>query len=311
MLKIGAKIDEVRIDGQLPRLSSDLQHFAGIGLQAVELPVHGLDAIKNGCLDQRRLREVLAILRDFDFTYSVHAPNPLNLMAPADLEKHLAVFTASLEFAAAVGAQALVYHSGRFIPEETFPVFRGEPTPPDRQQQLLTQEQELLRDLADQFPMVTICLENARPYLFHSPYCYAEQPAFLLAQVQAVARPNVKVTLDVGHLALAATHYQFPLLEAVSLLSPAVGHCHIHDNFGQPVYHYEKQQTHQLPFGRGDSHLPVGWGALPLKEMLARLLPAYQGLLIMELRSRTFAYTAESAENLRAILQSLAAAGRP
>ncbi len=308
MVIIGTKIDEVRVDGQLNRLAADLKHFAALGLEAVELPVHGLDAIKNGRLDQRRLREILAILRDFDFIYSVHAPNPLNLMAGQDLDKQVAVFAASLEFAAAVGARTVVYHSGRFIPEETFPFHQGGPPPEDQQHRLLEQECRLLQQLADRFPGIIIGLENARPYLHHSPYCYAEQPEPLLAQVKAVNRANVRITLDVGHLALAATHYRFALIPAVLQLAPQVGHCHIHDNFGLPVYHHEKQQTHQLPFGRGDSHLPVGWGALPLKEILARLLPSYRGLLIMELRSRYFAYISESLANLRSLLWSLTAA---
>lgn len=40
MLKIGAKIDEVRIDGDLSRMRQDLEYFARIGLEAVELHEH-------------------------------------------------------------------------------------------------------------------------------------------------------------------------------------------------------------------------------------------------------------------------------
>ena len=46
MLKIGTKIDEVRIDGNLQRLRQDLEYFSRPGCAAVELPVHGLDAIE-------------------------------------------------------------------------------------------------------------------------------------------------------------------------------------------------------------------------------------------------------------------------
>ncbi|MFZ5453581.1 MAG: hypothetical protein ACOZF2_17110 [Thermodesulfobacteriota bacterium] len=53
MVKIGAKIDEVRMDGDLSRQRRDLEYFAHIPLEAVELPVHGLDAIKNGHLRSR------------------------------------------------------------------------------------------------------------------------------------------------------------------------------------------------------------------------------------------------------------------
>ena len=89
MVKIGAKIDEVRIDGDLSRLRQDLEYFAQIGLEAVELPVHGLDAIKNGRLDEAQIAKINRIISDFDFTYSVHAPNPLNLMNRDSLPMHL------------------------------------------------------------------------------------------------------------------------------------------------------------------------------------------------------------------------------
>ena len=65
--KIGSKIDEVRIDGNLDTLKSDLEHYRKINMEAVELPVHGLDAIKNGLLDKRRVKRVKEILKDFDF----------------------------------------------------------------------------------------------------------------------------------------------------------------------------------------------------------------------------------------------------
>jgi sugar phosphate isomerase/epimerase len=305
MVKIGAKIDEVRIDGDLSRLRRDLEHFAGIGLDAVELPVHGLDAIKNGRLDAARVTKIRSIIGDFDFAYSVHAPNPLNLMNRDCLELHEKVFQSSLEFAVAVGAPILVYHAGRFIAEETFPVHSRKHFSEFEKQDLLSQERELLQKLAGQFPQVTICLENARPYLFHSPYGYAEQPELLRGQVEKIERPNVKINLDFGHLSLAAHHYGFDPVTAAEFLGPLVAHCHVHDNFGRPVHHYEKQQTHQLPFGRGDSHLPVGWGEIPIAAILAEFISNYQGMLLMELRSRYFQETAESQRNLKEILEVL------
>jgi len=305
MLKIGAKIDEVRVDGDLTKLAQDLQYLANLGLEAVELPVHGLDAIKNGRLDQRRLKEIQKILADYPLVYSIHAPNPLNLMSQEALSLHVAVFQASLEFAAAVGAPVLVYHAGRFIPEETFPVCAGSNLSAAQELELLSQERRVLAELATAFPQVTICLENARPYLYHSPYSYAERPELLRQQIEAIQQPNVRINLDFGHLYLAAHHYGFNVVSATVILAPLVAHCHVHDNFGRPVYHHEKQQTHQLPFGRGDSHLPVGWGEIPIAEILAQLLPAYQNLLIMELRSRYFHQTAESFRNLQTILAQL------
>jgi sugar phosphate isomerase/epimerase len=81
----------------------------------------------------------------------------------------------------------------------------------------------------------------------------------------------------------------------------------VHDNFGNPVYHTEKLQTHQIPFGKGDSHMPVGWGAIPFRDIFAEFIDNYDGMLICELRSRYFEQTRESANALVTILDGLGA----
>jgi hypothetical protein len=49
--------------------------------------------------------------------------------------------------------------------------------------------------------------------------------------------------------------------------------------------------------------MPVGWGKIPIQDILKIILPEYQGLLMMELRSRYFNDIEESARNLSAILR--------
>lgn len=305
MVRIGAKIDEVRVDGDLNRMRRDLDYFARIGLQVVELPVHGLDVIRNGRLAGDPLQETLKILKDFDFEYTVHSPNPLNLMGPQDCRLHLEVFRSSLQFAAQIGARILVYHAGRYIAEETFPINGVHKMSAEEQTNLLGVEQDYLRLLADEYPRVVICVENARPYLHHSPYCYAEDLDALRHQVEAVNRPNVRINLDIGHWHMAARFYGRDLVAPVRNCKGLIAHTHIHDNFGGAVYHYEKMQTHQLPFGRGDSHMPVGWGAIPLDAILGAYLSGYDGALLMELRSRYFEKTEESMANLKLLLSGL------
>jgi sugar phosphate isomerase/epimerase len=311
MISVGCKIDEIRIDGNLHNLRSDLEKFAALGMEAVEIPVHGVDAIKNGELDRKRLAEVKGILKGFGFQYSVHSPNPLNLMDSADPRKHLAVFRASLEFAASIGSRVLVYHAGRFLPEETF----GLPVIPDRDSQrekeLWAVERTLLRQLAREFPQVVIGVENARPYLYHSPYGYGESPDLLKRMIQEVEEPNVRMTLDMGHLNMAAQFYQFDFVRAAAEVRDLIAHIHIHDNFGGAIYYSEKIQTHQIPFGRGDSHMPVGWGHIPFSAILRETLPSYSGMMVMELRSRYFGNLKESMANLSRLVDSsnLGAAG--
>ena len=123
--------------------------------------------------------------------------------------------------------------------------------------------------------------------------------------MEKINRHNVRVTLDVGHLNMASSFYGFDLLKAIRGIRHLIAHTHIHDNFGGAVYHYEKQQTHQIPFGRGDSHMPVGWGSIPICDIISILMPHYDGMLIMELRSRYFEYIRESRENLLSVLQEI------
>jgi len=305
MLKIGSKIDEIRIDGSLEALRRDLRHYVAIEMEAAEIPVHGLDVIKNGFLDRDRMEEVRRILGGVDLEYSVHAPNPLNLMEQESPELHLSVFRASLAFAAAIGAKVLVYHAGRFIPEETFPVAKDPRLSKEDASLWMEREREYLARLSEEYPDILICIENARPYLHYSPYCYAEAIDHLKEQVETVNRPNVKINLDVGHLYMASRFYQFDPVQAVKNIQSLIAHTHIHDNFGGAVYPHEKTQTHQIPFGRGDGHMPVGWGGIPLAEILSAYIPPYEGMLMMELRSRYFSRTEESGANLVRLLESL------
>jgi sugar phosphate isomerase/epimerase len=305
MLSIGSNINEVRVDGSLKALRRDLKAFLGFGLTAAEISVHGVDAIKCGRLDRRRTAEARSILDDFPFSYSVHCPNPLNLMNIDNNRLHREVLKASLEFSAEVGAEVLVYHPGRFLVEEEFGVSGQVNLDDAEQQRLLEAEALILQDVADAFPGVIIAMENARPYLFHSPYCYAERLQTLKTQVNRINRKNVRITLDFGHLQMSSRFYNLDPVAEVRAVAALIAHCHVHDNFGNPVYHTEKLQTHQIPFGKGDSHMPVGWGAIPFREIFAEFIDSYDGMLICELRGRYFDQTRESAENLTAVLHEL------
>jgi len=305
MLSIGSNINEVRIDGDLKALRRDMTAFQKFGLSAAEITVHGLDAIRNGRIDRRRTAETKDILNDFPFRYSVHAPNPLNLMDKNNAGLHRDVLMASLEFSAEIGAEVMVYHPGRFLVEEEFGV-RGPITLESAEEErLLELEATILQEDADKFPTVVIAMENARPYLHHSPYCYAELPSKLMAQVNRINRDNVRINLDFGHLHMASKYYALNEVAEVRAIAPLIAHCHVHDNFGNPVYHTEKQQTHQIPFGKGDSHMPVGWGDIPFREILAEFIDSYHGMLICELRGRYFDQTQESADSLGYILKGL------
>jgi sugar phosphate isomerase/epimerase len=304
MQELGTKIDETMIDRSLPRLKAGLDVLREHEFLAVELPVHGLDAIRNGRLDYAQVMHVRELLADYDFRYSVHSPDPVNLMDQNDLDLHVAVLKASIEFALLIDASVLVYHPGRYISEELFMFYEKHDISSDEKRKLLDKEALLLQRIADEYPEMTICMENSRPYLFHSPYCYAERLGPLADQVEHINRKNIKINLDFGHLYLSSKHYGFDPIKAVEDVRLHIGHTHIHDNFGKVIYHHEKQQTRLFPFGRGDSHMPVGWGEIPFEDILSMFIDGYGGMFMMELRGRYFDNVLESRDNLRAILAS-------
>jgi sugar phosphate isomerase/epimerase len=101
---------------------------------------------------------------------------------------------------------------------------------------------------------------------------------------------------------MTSVFYQYDLMDAVIDIRDLVVHTHVHDNFGRAVHHYEKIQTHQLPFGRGDSHMPPGFGDLPIKKIIKTLLPDYKGMFMLELRSRYFNDIKESCNKIKSIV---------
>lgn len=297
----GINVDAARLDNNLDTLARDLEYFAGLGFDYAEIPVHGVGAMAGGRLLPRRVDEVCRLLARFPFRYTVHGPNPLNLMDLENLSWQKQALRASLEFAAATGAEVLVYHSGRYIPEEHFHLPGGRRNlSAAAKEQLLRQEREALLELAERADRsgVTIAMENARPYLDASPYCYAEQLSLLVEQVAAIDHPRVGITLDTGHAYLAARYYGFDFLAAVARAAPYIRHVHLHDNFGRVSGSLEKKQAELMATGRGDLHLPAGWGEIPVAEVLA-LLEDYTGVVVHEIRPRYLEWAGVALENVR------------
>ena len=61
----------------------------------------------------------------------------------------------------------------------------------------MEREALLLQSISEQYPDVTIAIENARPYLGEGPYTYGEFPDELKHQAMCINRPDVKIILDI------------------------------------------------------------------------------------------------------------------
>lgn len=312
--------------GSLSYLEENLSFFSSCGFDTVELTVHQLDVIINGKLQQRRVDNVRTITEKFDFDYTVHASFRLNLAFPqswpghpAELTHEQDVFAASLDFCAAIGAKVMVYHSGLIALKQA--AFGLSPLPDDEAlEQAREQEVTALREL---MPLaaergIVVAMENRDPHPREvatliraglppdqlSKYHAGMMIPDLVRQVEAVNHPNFGLTLDFGHLFLAANYCGFDYLEAIRQAAPYLRHLHSSDNFGRLGGVFESLAD-RIPYGDGDVHIPPGWGEIPHVEALFQL-PDYKGRYILEIRTRFQGHYPEALEATRRIIREAA-----
>jgi sugar phosphate isomerase/epimerase len=300
---IAINADAGRLDGNLDVLRQELDYYAEIGFEYLEIAPHGVWVIHGGNLHREQVKSLLRLLSAYSFSYVVHGPNPMDLMNREYLELEKRMFLSSLQFAAEIGSGVMVYHAGRWLPEEHFQL-PGILLPGTEQQKFMwDQERMLLQEMGEAAAQagVTIAVENARPYLDASPYCYGEFLQSLAEMVVQVDHPRVGIALDLGHAWLASRHHGYNLLEGVDAVRPYIRHIHLHDNYGRCCASYEKKQGELLATGRGDLHLPIGWGDVPARSVFA-CLQDYRGVVTLEIRPRYRAYYGVALANARALL---------
>lgn len=268
-------------------LKGKLDKALAIGFDTIELPIHGMRVLLNGRLNEPLLDSYVRLLSQYPLKYTMHAPFSINLFDEADGERHFALLMQSIRVCGAVGAETLVYHPGRYVTEEmlTYRNFWPQYTEADKQR-LLERERNWMRQAGDESRKIglRIGMENMRPYLDNPDYCYSTDPIALAEQVEQIDHPNVGVTLDVGHLHLAMQDLPYRVEEAVERLRPHIVHLHLHDNFGRPSFSLEKNQFDMVPIGRGDMHMPIGFGDVPMDRIARQLGLQIDGYLIHEIR---------------------------
>jgi sugar phosphate isomerase/epimerase len=248
-----------------------------VGYDAVEISMDGTGMIFGGQLHPDMLQAALTDFGRYDLWYSLHSPSSLDLRDRVNRDAQLAVAGATLRFAREVGARILVIHF-----EQRSPSLEDE-----------TAFVEAIWRLSDNAGDVLLGIENIE----------VERMEPVIECVRRVNRPNVVMTLDVGHAYLAAAQFRFDFFEAIGAALPLVRHVHMNDNFGRydPLrlenFTLYRTQTpaDTFPLGKGDLHLPVGWGTIPLERVFG-LLRGFQGTVIHEYRSQLFLPYAETAQ---------------
>jgi len=316
---ISINTDGGYLNGSVDRLASCLSDAERLGFDGIELSLHGLDLIVGGRVNDRQLDRVRRVLEGTDLTLSAHAPDRLNLAFPQripgcdpELSLEKDVFVACLQICEALGIRVMVYHSGLIGLHEAR--LGLQPLPDDEAlERGRAQEVTALRELmpvAEQCG-VTVAMENRDPHpwevavLAQAGVSHEELVRYhagmlvpaLIRQVEEVGRPQFGLTLDLGHLYLAANYCRFDYLGAIRQAAPHVKHIHGSDNFGRLGGVFDEMQF-RVPYGDGDVHMPHGWGSLPHADALAQLA-GYGGLYVMEIRPRYRDHLGEALAFLR------------
>lgn len=262
---IGINAHPEHTGGEIENLERDLKFFQDIGYDYVEIPVDAIDVIHCGKLILRQIQDLKAMLNTLKLKYTVHAPGALDLRDVENLEIQKEFFRACIEFTAEIGAEIFVYH------------YNQKTQNPNHEQALFDGMLEMADYAEDKG--VQICVENIE----------IDTVQNVVDFVKAIDRESVGMTFDFGHAFLAARRFGFDFLESVNLAKPYIRHIHVHDNFGRfeelrlAGYDQYKLVPYRtlLALGKGDLHLPPGWGIVPLDHAF-EVLENYEGVFMLE-----------------------------
>lgn len=279
--KIGINADAVFLNGDLGSLEDALDNFEEVGFEAVEIPIHGTGTLLNGELNEESLEILGGLVGQYNFKYTVHAPDLLSLGTKKNIETHIEVFKSTIKFASFIDAEIVVYHTSLQESDDS-----------------REREKENLNDLSTfcERQKVTVAVENM----------WNSDPDNLIHLVQEVESGRVKICYDLGHAFIYSNQFDKDFLYLLEKVKPELAHVHLHDNFGKKLYpeDFEKSNIHshltpyihKAPFGLGDLHLPLGEGTLPLTEIF-EALQDYSGVWLLEIDPR-FAGSYENAFQL-------------
>ncbi|PLV59154.1 TIM barrel protein [Thermotoga sp. KOL6] len=265
---IGTNVDTRRVNGSIKRLVSELEFFKSIGFDYVEIPAAGLDVIARGRIIRKRLERVKELLSNYNFRYTVHAPDVINLKIKTN-PWHYKVMEATIEFAGEIKAEVVVYHYGDV--DHSIDI-------PERLQRKA--EINALGELAEfaREKNVVIGIENVT----HSV-------SEVLELVKTVNHPNVKLVIDVGHLFIFTSYTGINFYGELKKGLPHAVELHLSDNFGESPQTYQKIpdiEAFRFVYGIGDLHLPIGEGDIPYNKVLKIIRESgFDGIVILEINS--------------------------
>jgi sugar phosphate isomerase/epimerase len=250
----------------LTDLCATLDRLERAGIEVAELMPDRYWVLLGGTVNEARLSLLERALADRPLRYTVHAPFGLNLFDLRHPGLQEVLFRACIRVTAALGAEVLVYHSGRR---------EAGGTGGCDLEALLEIERTTLRAMGEFAAErgVLIAVENMTPTAerktgLADSVPYGADLRALARQIAAVDHPSVGICLDFGHAHLFEASTGGDLVDAVAAAAPLVNHLHVHDNFGRPDEHpWYTAHADLRAIGESDLHLPIGWGSIPFRQI--------------------------------------------
>ena len=246
----------------IEELPGALKLAAKYNIDCIELTPELGPVLIGGSLNLKVLKTIKSILSDFPFGYTVHCPGMQNMRDLNNLEMQHDIFRSGLDFTKEIGGMVYVAHFSQKSEDE-------------RVEKVFEEGMAKMADYAGKVGVV-IGVENIE----------IERVEPVLSLIGRIEHRYLQMTFDFAHSFLASKYYGYDFMESVKQAKPYIKHVHIHDNVGlyDPDRLVNKQRSlkERLTVGRGDLHLPVGWGLIPYREVFDVLKGSYDGIYMLE-----------------------------
>jgi len=284
---IGINMHRNFLRGEIRNMEKICNRFSAMGFGCIEFPLEELGVIIDCRVNKSVSDMIYKILSSYNFKRTLHCE--LNLANPRQTTPEL--WKAIIDFANSINVETLVVHGGEINPSA-----RQEISAKACKDILTT----TLYNLATftQGSGVNLSIENADPRF--NVVRFGERLSDLVNPLRELDLKNIGITLDVGHLYLSAKVHGFDLFQAVQEALPFLNHIHLADNFGKT----DGLGTRDWTTGLGDLHLPIGWGSVPIKDIMGILKGNYQGVYLLDLHPRFIEFFSDSLEYIQSIVES-------
>lgn len=246
----------------LEQFAAALETASKFDIDNIEVAPELGPVLIGGKLNPYCIKEIKSIMSNYSFKYSVHCPDMQNMRDIDNIEMQHNIFKSSLEFTKEIGGNIYVAHFSKQSKDESIEkVF----------EEGMAQMAEYAEKLGVIIGVENIEIERIEP---------------VLKLIRSINMKNLQMTFDFAHSFLASKLFGYDFIESVRMAKPYMKHIHIHDNLGifDPDRLVDRQRPlkYRLTDGKGDLHLPVGWGCIPYKEVFEIIKDSYTGIYLLE-----------------------------